>query len=84
MKGLGGVAGSPSPGSRQGKKRPCHAPGGEGARVAVQPTPALIEVVPTRRVAPVTHRTPTLAGGPMGDGSRRISGGGQAPPEELQ
>ena len=51
--------------------------------MGVRPIPALKEVVPTQRIAPVAHRTPTLAGGPTGDGSRRKSRGA-SPPEKLQ
>lgn len=68
-------AGSPSPGSRQAKSGPVM-PQAERVPVWVSHTlQRLLKPSTARRIAPVAHRTPSLAGGPTGDGSRRCSGG---------
>lgn len=67
--------------SRARPKAGLSRPGLRGCPWKASTHPRFSRPVPTWRIAPVARRTPTLAGGPTGDGSRENFRGGE-PPEK--
>jgi len=78
-----GAAGSPSPGSRQGKNAPVMSLAVRAPVDASDPSGPLL-TASIWRFAPVAQRTLPLAGGPMGDGSRGEPRGAPAPQNVCQ